>query len=1016
MKINSGGTVPPHFIALRLVLSSILFVVYSFMSCAYAQQWDWAVYGELNNSFYDSKNSTYFDSIGNSYTVVYTGEESVNVVHTDGCELDIYPSLGIDDLFRSYWQLVKRDIAGHEVWRSSKQLTSAIDDIMFQDSRILVSAYHYLGDIYYELNGVRYSSTLTDIRLNQKIVLEFDNLGNLVSHYPLHASSKSKDVLPINDDFLVLHFNKDSGRIVLPDTTVVSSKPLDYYGLHRVDRSGNVKWSKYFNWPFIAPGYYKPNQRVASGKFIYYIHRVTSATRLYKMDLDGNLLDSVDIDANAERVVADSKGNIIVTGNFWGDFNFQRQNISDANTASPFILKLTDDLNYLWHYNLAENDSNSRIEYIKVNADNQIMASIFYENFNTLEGKVVPSQQYIFVQLEEDGSYIDHQVLDVAVGNFQPLHVSDFAFVNNKDIYIAYDREIPISSGLSSTNIANGNSVIAKLNYQEFELTHKEISCKNDSLALAADSAFIKLEWLVNDKMYLGKKIRPVVDSSGLYPVQINAYINDSVFRKICDTVRIRVVPIANFNVSDTVVCAFQPISFIDESISQDTHSTNGQRWVWTFGDGETKTVLSPESKSPVSHVYKTPGTYTVSLFYSNGYCDSTLTKNQYIKVVDAPAPGFSIDNNRGCSPFRVNITDTVTKNTVRKEYNYYDGRGWVDVPVNQTNFSQTYPDAGAYWITQRLYGYTGCVTQLDSVRIYVTPGLTAQDSMHVTHGTYPLHPSALGALVIHSDGRQEWRGDRENIKLTWSTHPAAVEYKLSRNGTAIAQIDATTTTFYRDSLERPNYYTYEIIGIDSCGTASSSGRTVSPIYLTGQASENNELAVIQFSPYTESLYELNYEVLTEENGVWYEINPLAELGIQTSYQDDEFLTLALQSDPVTPQSNIALEKCYIIRNQYGDVYSNVLCLPYKPTVFIPTAFTPNGDNLNDVYRPVTFGIEQYQMRIYNRYGQLIADHDQTSSGWDAADAPMGAYMVTVRAKGTDNRWYNLKQTVTVVR
>jgi len=484
------------------------------------------------------------------------------------------------------------------------------------------------------------------------------------------------------------------------------------------------------------------------------------------------------------------------------------------------------------------------------------------------------------------------------------------------------------------------------------------------------------------------------------------------------DTLKIRIPPkpVADFSATDTVVCAFSQAEFINQSTTDTIHPTNGQKWVWTFGDGETKTVLSPESKSPVSHVYKTPGTYTVSLFYSNGYCDSTLTKNQYIKVVDAPAPGFSIDNNRGCSPFRVNITDTVTKNTVRKEYNYYDGRGWVDVPVNQTNFSQTYPDAGAYWITQRLYGYTGCVTQLDSVRIYVTPGLTAQDSMHVTHGTYPLHPSALGALVIHSDGRQEWRGDRENIKLTWSTHPAAVEYKLSRNGTAIAQIDATTTTFYRDSLERPNYYTYEIIGIDSCGTASSSGRTVSPIYLTGQASENNELAVIQFSPYTESLYELNYEVLTEENGVWYEINPLAELGIQTSYQDDEFLTLALQSDPVTPQSNIALEKCYIIRNQYGDVYSNVLCLPYKPTVFIPTAFTPNGDNLNDVYRPVTFGIEQYQMRIYNRYGQLIADHDQTSSGWDAADAPMGAYMVTVRAKGTDNRWYNLKQTVTVVR
>lgn len=55
-------------------------------------------------------------------------------------------------------------------------------------------------------------------------------------------------------------------------------------------------------------------------------------------------------------------------------------------------------------------------------------------------------------------------------------------------------------------------------------------------------------------------------------------------------------------------------------------------------------------------------------------------------------------------------------------------------------------------------------------------------------------------------------------------------------------------------------------------------------------------------------------------------------------------------------------------------------------------------------------------MQIYNRYGQQIADLDQNSAGWDAADAPQGAYMVIIRAKGTDNQWYDIKSTVTVVR
>lgn len=101
--------------------------------------------------------------------------------------------------------------------------------------------------------------------------------------------------------------------------------------------------------------------------------------------------------------------------------------------------------------------------------------------------------------------------------------------------------------------------------------------------------------------------------------------------------------------------------------------------------------------------------------------------------------------------------------------------------------------------------------------------------------------------------------------------------------------------------------------------------------------------------------------------------------------------------------------------NQAGHL-SNILCLPYKPTIFIPTAFTPNGDGLNDVFRPITFGIASYEMQIYNRWGQQVAELTQNNRGWDAAKAPIGAYMVTFRAKGTDNEWYTEKSTVTVVR
>ena len=474
------------------------------------------------------------------------------------------------------------------------------------------------------------------------------------------------------------------------------------------------------------------------------------------------------------------------------------------------------------------------------------------------------------------------------------------------------------------------------------------------------------------------------------------------------DTLKIRIPPkpVAKFIAKDTIVCAYSQATFINQSTTDTVHQSLGEKWVWTFGDGTSKTVLSPESKSPVSHSYKTPGTYTVSLFYSNGFCDSTLTKNQYIKVVDAPAPGFTVDNIRGCSPFTVNVTDTVTKNTIRKEYNYYDGRGWIDVPLNQANFSQTYPDAGTYWITQRLYGYTGCVTQLDSVQVFVTPGFTAFDTSHITNATYqdiPAHPKA-----------------KEIVTLTWPClEDAAVRYDIYRNAQKIESIVADSVTciygnlYYDDSLvnaKTPN--TYTVLALDSCGTATQLGRVGQPVHLTGEVVGNNELSIIRYTAYQDwnvGAAELSYDLQTEAVlGDW---KTLKQENSTAEYRDYQFLDAT--------KAGIQLEKCYRVIARLGgskSTISNILCLPYSPVIFIPTAFSPNGDNLNDVYRPITFGITHYTMSIYDRYGQKVAELNQDSAGWDAADYPMGTYMVTLRAKGTDSKWYNAKETVTVVR
>jgi gliding motility-associated-like protein len=52
--------------------------------------------------------------------------------------------------------------------------------------------------------------------------------------------------------------------------------------------------------------------------------------------------------------------------------------------------------------------------------------------------------------------------------------------------------------------------------------------------------------------------------------------------------------------------------------------------------------------------------------------------------------------------------------------------------------------------------------------------------------------------------------------------------------------------------------------------------------------------------------------------------------------------------------------------------------------VYVPNAFTPNGDGKNDVFRPLVFGnVKAYSFTVYNRFGQKIFETNNVSMGWN---------------------------------
>jgi gliding motility-associated-like protein len=75
------------------------------------------------------------------------------------------------------------------------------------------------------------------------------------------------------------------------------------------------------------------------------------------------------------------------------------------------------------------------------------------------------------------------------------------------------------------------------------------------------------------------------------------------------------------------------------------------------------------------------------------------------------------------------------------------------------------------------------------------------------------------------------------------------------------------------------------------------------------------------------------------------------------------------------------------VTNQEGCLDSaSVLVKIFKtiPKIFVPTGFTPNGDGLNDVLKPIAVGIKSIEyFRVYNRWGQLVFSTTINGHGWD---------------------------------
>ncbi len=132
--------------------------------------------------------------------------------------------------------------------------------------------------------------------------------------------------------------------------------------------------------------------------------------------------------------------------------------------------------------------------------------------------------------------------------------------------------------------------------------------------------------------------------------------------------------------------------------------------------------------------------------------------------------------------------------------------------------------------------------------------------------------------------------------------------------------------------------------------------------------------------------------------------------------------------------ANDTLSSTYALVRNAGYIYLNVVdtfgckasdSLYFSPhpccIVSFPTAFTPNDDGKNDVFRPITIGHHDIAyFRVFNRWGQLVYSSREEQKGWDGKynGIPLdaGDYYFTMKYRCVDGEYFEAKGEVMLVR
>ncbi|MDG1841363.1 MAG: gliding motility-associated C-terminal domain-containing protein [Crocinitomicaceae bacterium] len=407
------------------------------------------------------------------------------------------------------------------------------------------------------------------------------------------------------------------------------------------------------------------------------------------------------------------------------------------------------------------------------------------------------------------------------------------------------------------------------------------------------------------------------------------------------------VIPLADFSADQTQGCR-------DFTVTLSNGSDSLSTYLWDFGNGDTSSVIF----SPVI-TYSDTGTFEIYLYVTDSVCQLTDTALITISVLDSISIDL-VDTMSFCAAdslvFNPIVTGSPSMFVWSSVSNFSDT---LNSNLSIPDFTDFAPFPNIYY----LQGSNNFCSAMDSVIIEITAAslsLSATDSV------------CAGELVevtaINSNPQlsftYQWSPDsiipNQSISNVIITQPLSSQYiyvtATSSNGCVV-----------NDSI-------FLIVSdiVPSSVIASASQNLVAPgtsVVLSGQPSGL-----------------LNY--------TWTPEDDLSDPSMQqtNAYMEQTTIFTLSVSDGICTRSDTVEVKVY-----------EIIC--DDPYVFIPNAFSPNGDNYNDILFVRGIWIEKMIFRVFDRWGELVFESTDPSIGWDG----------TFRGKKLDPDVYDFYLDVTCI-